>query len=461
MKTPRWYNRNRFFSLVRIANAGTLVSAAAVMAFVAANNSSPLLSGKSAGKGEAKLEARFLRNKALANHFKTLLGRAKSNGEASRLDGLAQESYDNRAYPATWISPAQRRAARAAADAIRKSGKPVSSPLVSPLLLSPLAPLPVGPWVALGPNGVPASSLVVNESTAGTSPTIFSGRATAIAVDLNCSQATGCTVFIGAAGGGVWKTTNALDPTPTWTQVSDDGVTGIPSNAIGSIVFDPNDADGSTLYVGTGEPNGSSDSEAGVGLYKSTDGGTSWSLVPGSTALTAPCAANPASPTCPVATDRSIGAIAIDPADPNHIFIGTDVARHGSSSVNGGRFAPPGAAQVGLYESTDGGATFTAAKILPQDVVNPASANGGDFFRGGCSHIELYRPGLVTQVYASFFDWGLYRRGFEGDADGTMFYQVFASAGSGVEFLADRILSSPDLDGTEQWAAAHLCRRRE
>ena len=134
--------------------------------------------------------------------------------------------------------------------------------------------------------------------------------------------------------------------------------------------------------------------------------------------------------TCPLATGRSIGAIAIDPADANHIFIGTDVARHGSSSVNGGRFTPPGSAMVGLYESTDGGATFTAAEILTQDVTNPASANGSDFFRGGCSHIELYRPGSETQVYASFFDYGVFRRSVTLDGNSN-FNQIFKSAGGG------------------------------
>src|SRR5204862_196825 len=162
-----------------------------------------------------------------------------------------------------------------AANAILTKANTITSPLISPLALPLL--LPTASWVDLGPSGVPASGLVVNESTAGTSPTIFSGRTTAIAVAPNCSLAS-CTVFIGTA-----------------------------------------------------------------------------------------------------------------------------VARLGSSSVNGGRFAPPGAAKVGLYESTDGGAHFTAAKILAQDVVAPGSANGGDFFRGGCSHIELYRPGSETQVYASFF----------------------------------------------------------
>ena len=59
--------------------------------------------------------------------------------------------------------------------------------------------------------------------------------------------------------------------------------------------------------------------------------------------------------------NRSVGAVAIDPNDPQHILVGTAVARHGSSSVNGGRFTPPGASQVGLYETTNGGSTWTLA----------------------------------------------------------------------------------------------------
>ena len=419
MKATRWFTRsNSVRSYLRIATAVALSSAAVAVALVAANKSSPSLPGKAAGKGEAKLGERSIRNKAFANHLKTLLGRANSSGEGSPIDGLAQEAYDNRAYPSMWIDPHQRRDARASASAILSAAKTGASPLAAQLASA-------AAWQPLGPNGVPASSLVANESTAGTSPTIFSGRATAIAVDPNCTVP-GCTVFIGAAGGGVWKTSNALAASPSWSSAN----VGIPSNAIGSIVFDLNDPTGATLYVGTGEPNGSSDSEAGVGLYKSTDGGASWSLVSGSTLANAPCASNPASLACPVATDRSIGAIAIDPANPSHIFIGTDVARHGSSSVNGGRFAPPGSAQVGLYESANGGASFSPAVILTQDVVNPGSANGGDFFRGGCSHIELYRPGNETQVHASFFDYGVFRRSQALDGD-TNFHQIFASAGGG------------------------------
>src|SRR5437762_695065 len=337
MKTPRRFNRNHLFPHLRIAGAVTLMSAAAAMAFVAAKPSA-----SHAKPSVSDLRAFHRRDMLETSHGG--LSRSREP-ESSRIhNGRAQEHYDNRAYPKKWIDSAQQVAAANAANAI-----------------AALSPALATTWTEVGPLGVPASALVAGESTGATTGTIYSGRATAIAVSPTCKQS-GCTIFIGAAGGGVWKTANALAATPTWTPSNGTGTGAIPSNAIGSIVFDPNDASGNTLYVGTGEPNGSGDSEAGVGLYKSTNGGTSWSLVSGSTASTAPCASGAA--TCPVATGRSIGAIAVDPANASHIFIGTDVARHGSSSSNGGRFTPPGSAKGGLYEYTDGGTSFSPAMVL-------------------------------------------------------------------------------------------------
>ena len=333
--------------------------------------------------------------------FATSLNAVRT-GEPAGVDGLNQEIYSNQAYPALTIAPAQRQAAAAAAAKIKT--KPAKKK--------------AGGWVLVGPSGVPASATVASESTAGTSKTVFSGRTTALAVSPACTSKT-CPMLLGAAGGGVWRTDNAMGKSAKWVESNG----SIPSNAIGSIAFDPNDTTGKTVYVGTGEPNGSSDSEAGVGLYKSLDGGQTWTLVFGSVAPTAPCSATPLSLTCPVATGRSIGAIAVDPADPDHIFIGTDVARHGSSSVNGGRFTPPGSAQVGLYESTDGGASFSPVLILAQDVTDPTLATGGDFFRGGISGIQIDETS--GDVYASAFDYGLYRD------SGSGWEQIFASAGGG------------------------------
>src|SRR6185503_4317844 len=98
-----------------------------------------------------------------------------------------------------------------------------------------------------------------------------------------------------------------------------------------------------------GEPNGSGDSEAGLGLFKSTDGGAHWAVVAGSQ---------------PVATNRSIGAITVKPGTASTITIGTAVARHGSSSVNGGRRTPPNAPALGVYTSTNGGASFALSTDL-------------------------------------------------------------------------------------------------
>lgn len=390
-------------SHLRVAAAVTLVSAAAAMALVAANPSGPSLFRKSDGKANAGRNANVGRPMALTKHFETLLGIGK--GGEGPFDGAAQEAYDNRAYPRRWIDAATADRAAKAADAL--GNRPAATQTNWQQLTSSNI---ATNWQQLGPFGVPADALVASESTGATAGTIYSGRATAIAVSPTCTSSS-CTVFIGAAGGGVWKTTNALASTPTWTPANN----GITSNAIGSIVFDPNDATGNTLYVGTGEPNGSGDSEAGVGLFKSTNGGSSWKLVTGSALAS---------------TGRSIGAIAVDPNDATHIFIGTDVARHGSSSVNGGRFTPPDSAKVGLYESTDGGASFVPALILQQDTVDPTSPTGGDFFRGGCSHIELYRRGTETQVYASFFDYGVFRRSMVLDKD-LKFHRIFRSNGNG------------------------------
>jgi hypothetical protein len=340
------------------------------------------------------------------DRFRTALGKVPGGGEPESMDGATQEAYDNRAYPATSIAAAQQLGAAFAHDAIsrRPGGKKTN-------------------WQELGPSGIPASALVASESTGATAGATYSGRATAIAISPDC-HANDCKIFVGAAGGGVWEADNALATQPNWHPSGN----GIPSNAIGSLIFDPTDASGKTLYVGTGEPNGSSDSEAGVGLYKSTNFGKSWAPVAGSTASTAPCASGVG--TCPVATGLSIGAIAIDPANPNHIFIGTAVARHGSSSVNGGRFTPPGGARVGLYESTDGGSTFSPVVTLTQDTVVPGNPTGADFFRGGASHVELYRASSETEVYASFFDYGIYRRSQTRDGDAA-FHQIFGSQGAG------------------------------
>lgn len=306
-------------------------------------------------------------------------------------DGAERAGYeaDNRAYPSLYVAPSVR--AKAADDADRMDRRGHGH---------------AGSWDLVGPS----VGAVPGEVTYTGRATTVSGRVTSLAISPRC-RPDHCLLFVGAAGGGVWMTRDPLSRSPDWKSTKGD----LPTNAIGSIVFDPNDDDGQTLYVGTGEANGSSDSEAGLGLFRSDDLGRHWELMPGSATA---------------ATGRAIAAIGIDPVDPRHIFVGTAVARHGSSSVNGGRFTPPGAPKVGLYESTNGGRTFTLVFSVASDPVVPPSPNGSDFFRGGVSKIEMSRTGLAerepTRIYFSVFGYGLYR-----SRTGAGYEKVFASAGGG------------------------------
>ena len=132
-----------------------------------------------------------------------------------------------------------------------------------------------GAWTLAGPS----TSNFPDVLTFSGAPYTTSGRITALAVDPSCS-ATSCTVWAAAAGGGVWRTNNAYAATPSWDFISGDFAT----NAIGTLTYDGST---NTLYAGTGEPNASGDSEAGMGIYKSTDGGTTWTHLAANTTVPA------------------------------------------------------------------------------------------------------------------------------------------------------------------------------
>ncbi|HEX3271737.1 MAG TPA: hypothetical protein VHR15_13890 [Ktedonobacterales bacterium] len=308
---------------------------------------------------------------------------AGSEAPRSDLGSPNQELYDNQAYPSTYIAPAQVSNARNAYNGIVKGGDPNGKGAT---------------WQPLGPS----TGNVPVEWSRSFGPKIESGRVTAIGVASTCNPGD-CRLYLGAAGGGVWRTNDALATPPSWTAMPN----GMDSAAIGSLWVDPANKD--HVLVGTGEPNGSSDSEAGVGMYSTTDGGAHWTLLAGSPAA---------------AAGRSIASIDVDPHNASHIVIGTAVARHGVSSVNGGRFTPPGAPTIGLYESTDGGAHFTLTFSQPSDPVDPTSPNGSDFFRGGVSKVS-FDPTTTGRFYFSMFDYGLFR-GTNG-----AFEQVFTAFDAG------------------------------
>jgi photosystem II stability/assembly factor-like uncharacterized protein len=147
--------------------------------------------------------------------------------------------------------------------------------------------------------------------------------------------------YFGAVNGGVWKTTNAGQ---SWQSLTD-GVSDISS--VGAIAVAPSDPN--VIYVGGGERDPREDLTHGDGVYRSTDGGKSWTHLG-------------------LADTRQIGAIRIDPRDPDRVFV----------AAMGHAFGPNRAR--GIYRTTDGGATWkqllflddsTGAIDLAMDPSNP------------------------------------------------------------------------------------------
>src|SRR5512140_1125581 len=96
-------------------------------------------------------------------------------------------------------------------------------------------------------------------------PTIISGRITDVEAVLPRGRS--YTIYIGSASGGVWKTANEGT---TWEPVFQQAA----ATAIGDIALDPRNPE--VLWVGTGEANIFRSSQAGVGVYRTGDGGKTW-----------------------------------------------------------------------------------------------------------------------------------------------------------------------------------------
>src|SRR5437868_949159 len=244
MKTPRQFKSTYLFSLVRTASAVTLMSAAAAMAFVAVKSSGPLSWAKSDNQ-DAINKMRQDRIALFRNKL-ALPGAEREGGPMV----AAEEDYANRAGPAPYVPFELTRRAHSAWINVRarSMGRPGTA---------------VRQWTLVGPSIANFPDVL----TFSGAPYTASGRVTALAIAPNCGQGH-CSLYLAAAGGGVWKTDHALhtNPSQKWEFISGSFAT----NAIGTLTIDPSNPTGNTIYAGTGEPNASGDSEAGFGIYKST-----------------------------------------------------------------------------------------------------------------------------------------------------------------------------------------------
>ena len=220
------------------------------------------------------------------------------------------------------------------------------------LTLTPVSP-GASNWVQLGPLAIP------NGQTYGGARVIVTGRVIEVVVDPSQPN----TIYVAAARGGVWKTT---DGGVTWAPRSDNAQ----SLALGALAIAPSKPQ--VLYAGTGEGNiyyyttrfplsSLNESYEGVGILKTTDGGLTW-VPQGNNIFQGNC----------------FFRIAVHPTQPNTAF---------AASI------------VGLYRTTDGGANWEALSSgLP-----PISATVL-----ACTDVAI-DPVSPATVYAAFWGDGVYK----------------------------------------------------
>ncbi len=168
------------------------------------------------------------------------------------------------------------------------------------------------------------------------------------------------TIYAGFSTGGIFKTT---DGGLTWNPIFDDQL----FLAIGDITLDP--ADPETVYVGTGDPNIGGYVQIGDGLYKSTDGGQTWTHL----GLTA---------------QRIISKVIIDPTNSDIIYaacMGLPFERNEDR---------------GLYKSSDGGQSWSQILYLSDEagitdfLINPDDPN--ILYAAGWNRIRNNMESVVT-----------------------------------------------------------------
>ncbi len=172
-------------------------------------------------------------------------------------------------------------------------------------------------------------------------PWNIGGRVRAIVVDPTDPN----TVYIGSVSGGVWKTTNGGS---SWLPLDDQ----MANLAVCSMVMDPKDP--KTIYAGTGEGFNNYDAMQGAGIFKTTDAGSTWSQLPSTN-------------------------------NTNFYYVN----RLAIDSSNGALYA---ATLYGLFKSTDGGDSFT----------NPIPSKYGQIGNmGSCADVVISYTSPTT-IFASF-----------------------------------------------------------
>jgi photosystem II stability/assembly factor-like uncharacterized protein len=175
-------------------------------------------------------------------------------------------------------------------------------------------------------------------------------------------------IYVATASGGIWRT---VDGAITWKPIFEH----VGPMSIGAIAVSQSDP--SIVWAGTGEPNNRNTSSWGAGVFKSTDGGDTWT----SMGLT---------------DTQHIGQIEIDPRNPNVVWV----------AALGHLWGPN--PERGLYKTTDGGKTWVRMLSVNDDT--------------GVADVKL-DPQSPDIVYASSYQRRRTAFGFNGGGPGSALYK--------------------------------------
>src|SRR5260370_2486264 len=195
---------------------------------------------------------------------------------------------------------------------------------------------------------------------------------------------TGNTVLLGGAYGGLWKSTNAGSKSAapdlvTWQALIDDQ----PTLAVGAIALQPGNSN--LILVGTGEANSSGDSYYGMGILRSTDGGTTWTQI-----------------TSAASGQSFLGVgfshIAFSTSNTNLVVASTA----GDIGFDFGLEQDAISTARGLYYSIDAGATWH--RVVLSDSAVPASAKGVVYnATQGAFYAAIRRHGIYSSTDGQHF----------------------------------------------------------
>ena len=221
--------------------------------------------------------------------------------------------------------------------------------------------------IVFGQNGKmkPEDVALKNLQWRSIGPAIMGGRIDDFAVvDGNPSV-----FYVGAATGGVWKTTNAGT---TFEPIFDEQG----STSIGDICIAPSDPN--IVWVASGEPNNRQSSSWGDGIYRSLDGGKTWQNMG-------------------LKDSRHIARVVIDSRDPNIVYV----------AVLGHLWGPN--RERGVYKTTDGGKTWTQSLFINEDT--------------GVTDIAI-DPQSPGTLYAAAYQRRRVPWGFNGGGPGSALYKT-------------------------------------